>query len=136
MEMGYTDKPGDTDFSIPSILWGIDGNFGLRHFPLGKEFVPTDHCGVLQIKDSTILPDYLLYAITIRKDEESFDRSFRASLFNMRRFKVRIPIISTGEFDVNKQREIAGYYVAAMEKRKQLERLKKQLDTMFGHYVL
>lgn len=135
-EMGYSDKPGDTDFSMPTILWGIDGNFGLRHFPLGKEFVPTDHCGVLQVKTPTILPEYLLFAIAIRKDEESFDRSFRASLFNMRRFKVRIPITSTGEFDVTKQKEIAGYYVAAMEKRKELESLKKQLDTRFGHYVL
>lgn len=134
--MGFTDTLGDMEFSKHSILWGIDGNFELRHVAPNDSFVPTDHCGVLQILSDDVVPEYLLYAITVRREEENFDRSFRASLSNMRRFKVTIPVTKSGEFDVAKQQEIAAYFTELRRRKEHLERLKTGLDGTFKHYIL
>lgn len=46
-EFGRIDKQNITDFSVPSILWGIDGDWMVNIIPANKPFYPTDHCGVL-----------------------------------------------------------------------------------------
>lgn len=45
-EFGKIDKQNITDFSMPSILWGIDGDWMVNILPANKPFYPTDHCGV------------------------------------------------------------------------------------------
>lgn len=133
--MGYIDKSNITDFSHPSVLWGIDGNFEFNLIPPDRIFASTDHCGVIQILDPNIVPEYLLYALNRSRIEESFDRSFRASLANMRQFVVSIPVNTAGEFDVETQKQIAERYTAGLQKKEKLESLKEKFDGIFEGYI-
>jgi type I restriction enzyme M protein len=123
------------DFTLPAILWGIDGNFDLRYMPKEEAFATTDHCGTIQILEATILPEYLLYALTCRKQEESFDRSFRASLANMNRLAVLVPVRDDGSFDVDAQRQIADSFLVAQQKQSTLRELKTKIDEWLSHYL-
>ena len=132
--MGYLDREV-TPIEHNAILWGIDGNFGLRCIAKGEILIKTDHCGTIQILDNAIIPEYLLYALSLRREEETFDRSFRASLANMRRFTVSIPVLSNGTFDVKMEREIAARFTDAQEKKAKLNQIKGQLDGLYIHYA-
>jgi hypothetical protein len=46
----YTNRSNVTDFSVPYVLWGIDGNFDFNVIAPGVEFATTDHCGAIKIK--------------------------------------------------------------------------------------
>lgn len=132
---GYISQSNITTFEHPCILWGIDGNFDTNLIPPKIEFATTDHCGVIQILDKGIDPEYLLYAIEVQKIEESYDRSFRASLANMKRFSVRIPISADGKFDIDAQKRVALFFVTLMEKRENLVTIKSNLDNLMLHYL-
>ncbi len=138
--MGYIDADDEAnnieDFSHPSILWGIDGNFEFNLIPAHHPFATTDHCGTLMILNSSILPEYVLYAMTRRRIEESFDRGFRASLTNMRKFSIKIPITNGDvKFDAAAQKAIAVRFAGTQERRSKLEEVKNRLDAIFGRYV-
>jgi type I restriction enzyme M protein len=133
--LGLVVKGNIEDFSLPMIMWGIDGNFELRHVPEGEVFATTDHCGIIQILEPTILPNYLLYALIHKKEEESFDRSFRASLANMNRFVVHIPVLHNGTFDIEAQQRIASRFLLSKQKQQHLKEIKAQIDERFGYYV-
>jgi len=133
--MGYVDKGNLSDFSYPSILWGIDGNFEFNLLPVGQEFASTDHCGVIQILNDSLVPEYILYALTHKRNEESFDRGFRASISNMKKFAIKVPISEDGKFDMKIQKEIAGRFTTEIEKRKTLEEAKGALDEILERYI-
>ena len=133
--MGYKQGSNIPEFTHPSILWGIDGNFEFNLIPSDHPFASTDHCGVLQVLAPDILAEYLLYALHISRTEEGFDRSFRASLFNMRRFTVTIPIDANGNFDVDAQMALAERFATTSEKRQQLEEVKQRLDDAYSRYI-
>jgi hypothetical protein len=133
--MGYIDHSNIADFEHPSILWGIDGNFEFNLIPPGKVFATTDHCGLIQILNPGILPEYLLYALHLRRIQESFDRSFRASLANMGRFVLTIPVTKSGAYDEKAQRLLAARFAAGQETKARLQAAKEQLDSVFLHYL-
>lgn len=136
--IGYKDASNLEPSVNPVILWGIDGNFGLRSLPKGEVFTTTDHCGMIEILTDQIDPDYLLSALFAKKQEEEFDRSFRASLSNMGRMTVTIPVTNTGggdDFDLVAQRQIAERFVTMQEKRMQLVAMKSLMDNVFGSYI-
>lgn len=117
---GYVESSNLKSFEIPSLIWGIDGNFDWNLIEKGTVFATTDHCGRLQIISNDILPDYLLFALKITKSQLGFDRTYRASLRNIAKdVTVKIPW-KDGRFDVNAQRFI-------IEKQKKYLSLKKQL---------
>lgn len=132
---GFVEKSNVDSFANSSLLWGIDGNFDLQYIPPEQPFATTDHCGTLQILDNSIVPEYLLYAIYQRKKEESFSRSFRASLTNMRDFRVRIPIREDESFDIEAQLDIAAAYSVAREKEIELKAIKQAYDEAFSRYT-
>lgn len=123
------------EFERPSILWAIDGNFEFNLLPLEQPFATTDHCGTIQILNKDVVPEYLLYALQVRKIEESFDRSFRASLSNMRRFTITIPIKQDGSFDVEAQTKIASAYFAIVEKKTKLKDIKQLVNNILDRYI-
>lgn len=133
--MGYIPASNIKDFSKPSILWGIDGNFEFNAIPAETAFATTDHCGTIRILKDEILPEYLLFALDAQRRHETFNRSFRASLSNMRLFRIRVPVNGAGEFDVAAQTQIAERFAEAQEKREMLDMGKRQLDDSYKRYL-
>ncbi len=103
----YTSYSNVEDFSVPYVLWGIDGTFEFNVMPIGEKFAYTDHCGVIKIKNPKINPYYLAYTLEENKHKYGFDRGLRASLSNMKSVKVSIPVDASGEFDESVQASIA-----------------------------
>ena len=102
-----------SDFSVPSVLWGIDGNFVWGYVDAEVPFAPTDHCGVLRVKHPDLLPKYLYYALRSVGNPYGFDRTYRAKLKNMKeQVVVQIPIDRQGYFDLEAQKR----FVALHEK--------------------
>lgn len=62
---GFIDKLLITDFSAPSVLWGIDGDWMTSYLPSDMPFYPTDHCGVLRCKTSEVNPRYLAHLLEV-----------------------------------------------------------------------
>lgn len=109
-------------YEHPCLIWGIDGIFDWNFIPAGQEFVPTDHCGVLLVDNVNIDVEYLLYALRSTRDQYGFDRVFRAKLEHIVDVEVPIPVTSDGQFDLDRQRQLA-------EKYRQMERISDELLT-------
>ena len=107
------------DFTVPSLTWGIDGNFDWFLIPPGVPFHPTDHCGILRIHNADISPDYLYHALRATRDRHGFDRTYRASLKNVARVSAEIPVGPDGSFDMVAQRQMAETYRRIEEKRQE-----------------
>ncbi|MBZ5532941.1 MAG: hypothetical protein LAO20_16045 [Acidobacteriia bacterium] len=136
--MGYVEKSNISDFSCPVILWGIDNSlFNYNLIPAGQVFATTDHCGAIQILDKSIVPEYVLYALCLLRSEESFDRSFRSSLTNMRLLSLAIPVKQhSNGFDITAQRAVAKRFTTIQETQQRLSIVKRRLDDVFSRYLV
>lgn len=106
--LGYISEPYViTDFGVPSLLWGVDGDFDWALIDADYPFHPTDHCGVLRILDAGISPEYLYYTLRERRSEPGFDRVYRAKLENVKQVMVDIPVLEDGGFDLAAQEMMA-----------------------------
>lgn len=84
------------DFSKPSVLWGIDGDWMVNYKKAGKPFNPTDHCGVIRVLDETVVnPRYLAYPLLKAGEAERFSRSNRASTERVKALSIMLPDIDT-----------------------------------------
>jgi len=88
---GFIDKYLLTDFSVPSILWGIDGDWMVNYIPSKEPFYPTDHCGVLRVLTESIVPKYLAEVLKQVGKEQGFCRSLRASIDRIAGISVKLP---------------------------------------------
>ena len=88
---GKIDKLLNIDFSKDSVLWGIDGDWMVSYIEKGKEFYPTDHCGVLQIMSNDIEPYYIALVLEIVGFSYGFSRSYRASTERIASVQLPIP---------------------------------------------
>lgn len=94
------------DFSVPSILWGIDGDWMVNYIEKNILFAPTDHCGVIRVLDETeILPKYLTYPLFKAGERERFSRANRASTERVRSLTITVPDIDTQKDVVAKVKE-------------------------------
>ena len=107
---GYTAKSNISDFSKPSILWGIDGNFEFGYIPANVEFATTDHCGRITIESNNIISEFVYYQLQESKNLYGFNRVYRASLKNITMVSVNIPIDTEGNFDIEAQQEMLRRY--------------------------
>lgn len=116
---GHVRASNLNDFTKPSILWGIDGNFDINFIPAGEPFATTDHCGRLQIIDDDIDPNYIYWNLRATRERYGFDRVFRASLTNIRaEVEVTIPTDPDGgAFIVETQRTMASRMCALDQAR-------------------
>ena len=121
---GYIDKLLITDFSVPSVLWGIDGDWMTSYVPSDFEFYPTDHCGVLRCKTSEVNPRYLTHILEREGQKMGFSRSFRASCDRVKGITFSVP-------PRQKQDEVVSQ-VEALEK--QIIQAEKELDSFSGKY--
>ncbi|MCX6800085.1 MAG: restriction endonuclease subunit S, partial [Candidatus Falkowbacteria bacterium] len=115
---GYVNKLLIEDFSIPSILWGIDGDWMVNYMPENKMFYPTDHCGVLRIKDKQVSERYLAYFLQKEGIKLEFSRNKRASIDRIQGLKISLPPLP-------EQQKI----IAEIEKiEKEIETLQAEID--------
>ncbi len=88
---GNIDKLLIEDFSKPSVLWGIDGDWMVNHLPKNYPFYPTDHCGVLRVKDNSINEKYLAFILEKEGKIYEFSRTKRASIDRIQGIKIAVP---------------------------------------------
>jgi type I restriction enzyme M protein len=91
---GSIDKLLIEDFSKPSVLWGIDGDWMVNHLPKDEPFYPTDHCGVLRVKDNSINEKYLAFILEKEGKVFEFSRTKRASIDRIQGIKIPVPPLS------------------------------------------
>ncbi len=91
---GSIDKLLIEDFSKPSVLWGIDGDWMVNHLPKYEPFYPTDHCGVLRVKDNSINEKYLAFILEKEGKVFEFSRTKRASIDRIQGIKIAVPPLS------------------------------------------
>ena len=132
-EFGRINKKNIIDFSRPSVVWGIDGDWMVDYIPENKPFYPTDHCGVIRIKNDNILPKYLVYALQVEGEYERFSRANRASTQRIASLIIQVP-------ELEKQKKIVAE-IEAIDKqvkdednklKKYDEDIKSKFVEMFG----
>lgn len=132
-EFGRINKLNRTDFSMPSIIWGIDGDWMVNVIPANTPFYPTDHCGVLRINDSSILPEYFATALLVEGQFERFSRNNRASTQRIKSLTIQIPQMDKQESIVSELHEYdTKIEVINAELEKLEETIKTEFITMFG----
>lgn len=98
---GKTNHSVLSDFSKPSVLWGLDGDWMVNYRPSKAPFNPTDHCGVIRVLDETVVnPRYLVYPLLKAGEAERFSRANRASTERIKALSIMLP-------DINVQNEVA-----------------------------
>ena len=124
---GYINELLIADFNIPSVLWGIDGDWQVNYMPENKPFYPTDHCGVLRVKTNEIVPRYLVWTLQKEGERRGFTRSLRASTNRVRRLTVKLPSKKQQEVVVNKVFDYERLIAIAREKLSELEFRKQDI---------
>ncbi|MDO4814395.1 MAG: restriction endonuclease subunit S [Gemella sp.] len=103
---GYIDKSLIEDFSKPSILWGIDGDWMVNTISENIPFYPTDHAGVLRLNTDKINYRYLAYKLEKEGQKEGFSRSYRASIGQIKKLSFEIPDLTLQNEAVDKVIEL------------------------------
>ena len=116
---GKIDKEILTDYSRPSILWGIDGDWMVNIIDANKKFYPTDHCGYIRILVDNIMPEFLAMALEVEGKLEKFSRANRASTDRIRKISIFVPE------DVNEQKRILNEINSEKSKKKKDELIRK-----------
>ena len=117
---GYIDKCLIDDFSVPSVLWGIDGDWMVNYVPADKPFYPTDHCGVLRVKTNDVLPKYLTWALNKEGIQQRFSRTLRASIDRIKGLTIKVPTLSEQQKIISKIEKIEA----------QINKIQKIVDGM------
>ena len=100
---GYLDKLLITEFNQKSVLWGIDGDWMVNTIDKNIPFYPTDHCGILRLKDnSKLLENYVAYALYKQGTEYGFSRSKRSSIDRIETIRIPVPDIEEQKKTVSK----------------------------------
>lgn len=103
---GVIDQDIIKDFSKPSVLWGIDGDWMVNTIPANIPFYPTDHAGVLRINTNKVNYRYLAHKLEQEGIREGFSRSYRASIGQIEKLSVTIPSIEQQDEAIAKIEEI------------------------------
>ena len=119
---GFVDKLLIKDFSMDSVLWGIDGDWMVNFYSKNNQFYPTDHCGVLRVLTDKVHPRYMARILEIEGQKMNFSRSYRASIDRVEGISFNVP-----DYDIQKK---------AMEQVIELEakisELEKKLSALDG----
>lgn len=124
---GYINKDLLDDFTVPSVLWGIDGDWMVNYIPQDFPFYPTDHCGVLRVLDKALSPYYVSLILYIVGKLHGFSRSYRASIDRIREVEIPIPPLSVQRSIVEDCKAIENEYkstrMSTAEYRERIEKL-------------
>lgn len=78
-------------YNLPSVIWGIDGDWMVNIIPENSPFYPTDHCGVIRIKSELIDPKYFSWALKKEGEKINFSRTNRASMDSIKNLSIKVP---------------------------------------------
>ena len=129
---GYIDKLMITDFSIPSVLWGIDGDWMTSYVPADSEFYPTDHCGVLRCKTPEVNPRYMAHILDVEGRKMGFSRAYRASIDRVQGITFTVPYRIIQDKTIAEIEKIELQIHAAKE---QLFALSGMTKNILNHYL-
>jgi len=118
------------DFHNDCVIWGIDGDFEFNFIPKGEPFSTTDHCGTIRIKNDKILPQYLISQLYSVRHKYGFDRGLRASLKNMQKIEIAIPINENGEWDIVEQDSVVKKFSLIEDLKASVSERIKDLNLM------
>lgn len=132
---GHLHNSNIADFSHPSVLWGIDGDFHLTMKEAGVEFATTDHCGRIEILDDRLDAAYCRAAIAHARTY-GFDRTLRPSLQRIKALEIEVPVGPDGEFDPVGQKALASEYDAVVDSLADAARELKSLASLQPEIIL
>lgn len=119
---GYVDKLLIKDFSVDSILWGIDGDWMVNFYPKDNRFYPTDHCGILRVLTDKVHPRHMARILEIEGKKMNFSRSYRASIDRVEGISFTVPAY---EVQRKAMERVVGFEAKILE-------LEKSLSTIEG----
>lgn len=124
---GNIDKLLIDDFSKPSVLWGIDGDWMVNYLSENYPFYPTDHCGVIRVLDNSVKEKYLVYILEKEGKAIEFSRTKRASIDRIKGIKIPVPPIEEQE-KIVKEIEKIELEINNLEKElKEIPKLKEEI---------
>lgn len=104
---GYIESYLIKDFSVPSVIWGIDGDWMVRFLPANQPFYPTDHCGVIRIRENNLIhARYLAWILKREGSSAGFSRHYRASIDRIKGLSIQVPSFSEQESVCNQVKDL------------------------------
>jgi len=129
---GYMDKHLLDDYNVPSVLWGIDGDWMVSCLPKEKPFYPTDHCGVLRVKDNKIEERLLAYILNQEGKSLNFSRTKRASIDRIKGIKIPFP---SKEIQKDMVKKIDIFEKKIVKKELELANIPQQKEAILEKYL-
>lgn len=94
---GFIDKELLANYDKESVLWGIDGDWMVGFMPKNTPFYPTDHCGVLSVKEDKGRAKIVQFALENEGAKFGFSRTLRASIERVEGLKIPLPPLKEQE---------------------------------------
>lgn len=94
---GFIDKELLANYDKESVLWGIDGDWIVGFMPKNTPFYPTDHCGVLSVKEDKGKAKIVQFALENEGAKFGFSRTLRASIERVEGLKIPLPPLKEQE---------------------------------------
>ena len=127
---GMINKEILTDYKKPSVLWGIDGDWMVGYVAENVPFYPTDHCGVLRVKNKDIDPYFLSFMLEQYGSLYGFSRQLRASIDRISSITVSVPSLDIQKSIVSECKQIDREYSNAQKK---IEGCKNEISAIMGN---
>jgi len=124
---GYVEKNLLKDFSIPSVIWWIDGDWMVNYIKKDFEFYPTDHCGILRVKNWEIEEKFLEYFLNKKWLEIGFSRTKRASIDRIEWIKIELPNLDIQKEIVKKVEVLEENIKKLKQENKNIPEKKKEI---------
>lgn len=126
---GHINQEILTNYSLPSIIWGIDGDWMVNLIPKDTKFYPTDHCGVIRVLTDKVLPDYLRYALDLEGKRMKFSRTYRACIERIQKIWIQVPEISIQK---NHLSEVSKFDNIIQKQYEYINTIEKQINDKFN----
>ena len=94
---GFINKELLENYDKESVLWGIDGDWMVGFIPKNTPFYPTDHCGVLSVKEDKGKAKIVQFALENEGAKFGFSRTLRASIERVEGLKIPLPPLNEQE---------------------------------------
>lgn len=94
---GFINKELLENYDKESVLWGIDGDWMVGFMPKNTPFYPTDHCGVLSVKEDKGKAKIVQFALENEGAKFGFSRTLRASIERVEGLKIPLPPLKEQE---------------------------------------